>query len=361
MKLTLNESTRLILARAFGDNLPARTLVVFSTAGLNNRIRVLASGLALAEATGRAFAMLWPRSPNCGAPFDMLFQNRWPVVNLPTVPAELRSFHAVLWSDKRLRWFLKNPQQHIIVRYYTWLVGAQVKTAFVSLQQRCASLAAELQPTAMIASRVETFRARHFSPAMIGVHLRRGDFSRGLSRYSQNTSPALKAVDHFLEIKPQAGIFLCTDDGAVDPTTGQPTVTEGVQATFEKRYGKRVIWSTPRSLDPQVPEAVQDAVTDLWLLRATDYFVGTFNSSFSGMAVVGRSIPHIFCAAVTPIDEYLEKIINSIGLGSLLRFAVRRRFGKELPFPLAWRWFIRLPLAPARILRRLINELRQQK
>ena len=188
--------------------------------------------------------------------------------------------------------------------------------------------------------------------------MRRGDYH---PRDIHNTKPAFRAVDHYLAHEPQAGILLCTDDGAVDPATGRPTVTEGVQGAFKNRYGKRVVWFTPRSLDPQVPEAVQDALVDLWLLRATDYFVGTYSSSFSGMAVVGRSIPHILCATVTPIDEYLEKIINSIGLGSLLRFVVRRRFGKELPFPLAWRWFIRLPLAPARILRRLISELRQQK
>ena len=335
MKLTLNESTRLILAHAFGDALPDRTLVVFACGGLNNRLRVLCSGLVLAEITGRAFAMLWPRTPNCGAPFDSLFQNRWPVVDLPTVPAELRPFYISSWSDKRLRLFLKNSHQHVIMGYYSWLFGGpQVKTAFVSLRERCETLATKLQPAEMIASQVETFRARHFSPTMIGVHLRRADFH---PHDIHNTNPALRAVDRYLEQEPQAGILLCTDDGAVDPATGQPTTKEGVHVSFKKRYGNRVVWHTPRSLDPQVPEAVQDALVDLWLLRATDYFVGTYSSSFSGMAVVGRSIPHIFCATQTAMDDRLEKIINAIGLGRLLRFAVYQHFGSELPFPLAWR------------------------
>jgi steroid 5-alpha reductase family enzyme len=48
MKSTLNDTTRLILAYAFGDNFSDRSLVVFSEDGLNNRLKVLTSGLALA-------------------------------------------------------------------------------------------------------------------------------------------------------------------------------------------------------------------------------------------------------------------------------------------------------------------------
>jgi hypothetical protein len=291
--------TRLILKLAFGDTLPDRTLVVFSRAGLNNRIKVLTSGLALAEAAGRTFAMLWPRTRECGAAFDILFQNPWPVVNLQIKPAELRSFQVSSWSDKRLRLFLKDPQQHIILHSYDWFVRPQGSKACLPVRQRCANLVMELQPTSIIATRVETFRARHFSPVMIGVHLRRGDYTQFRPQYARNLRSVLRSVDRFLESAPEAGILLCTDDGGVAPSTGQPTVMEGVQTVFEKRYGKRVVWTTPRSLDRRKPAAVQDAVVDLWLLRSTDYFVGTYRSSFSEMAVVGRSIPHIFCMEET--------------------------------------------------------------
>jgi hypothetical protein len=116
-----------------------------------------------------------------------------------------------------------------------------------------------------------------------------------------------------------------------------------------------LVWMSPRSLDRQTPEAVQDALVDLWLLRSTDYFVGTYRSSFSEMAVVGRSIPHILCVNETAMDVQLEKILNSIGLGALVRFVSHLYFDENLPFPLAWRWFVRLPLVSLRFTLRTLK------
>ena len=42
--------------------------------GLCNRLRVLTSGLAVAEATGRSFRMLWPVTVACAARFGDLFE-----------------------------------------------------------------------------------------------------------------------------------------------------------------------------------------------------------------------------------------------------------------------------------------------
>jgi hypothetical protein len=166
---------------------------------------------------------------------------------------------------------------------------------------------------------------------------------------------AFRAIDRFLEYDPLAGILLCTDDGAVDPKIGKPTTAEGVHARFVERYGKRVVWSSPRSLDRQTLEAVQDALVDLWLLRSTNYFVGTYRSSFSEMAVVGRSIPRTLCVNETAMDIQLEKVINSIGSGALVRFVSHLYFDGNLPFPLAWRWFVRLLLVLLRFMLRTLG------
>ena len=67
--------------KASGD-VPEWRLTVCCAGGLANRLKVLTSGLALAEATGRAFRMLWPLSANCAAPFGTLFTGEWSVVDI---------------------------------------------------------------------------------------------------------------------------------------------------------------------------------------------------------------------------------------------------------------------------------------
>ena len=52
-----------------------RTLTVGAGAGLTARLRILISGMALAEATQRQFRMLWPLTSHCAAPFNSLFVN----------------------------------------------------------------------------------------------------------------------------------------------------------------------------------------------------------------------------------------------------------------------------------------------
>ena len=102
------DPTQKIRDMAFGSS-PDRTLIVCSPGGLNNRIRVLISGIALAEAAERKFAMLWPDNPACGAKFDELFQNKWPVVQLLIPPTPVSFFFSER-SNKRLKLLLEDPR-----------------------------------------------------------------------------------------------------------------------------------------------------------------------------------------------------------------------------------------------------------
>lgn len=349
-----------ILEQAFGDNQPDRTLVIVSADGLSNRIRALTSGLAVAEAAGREFAMLWPPNEACGARFDELFQNRWRVVDSPIRPVDMRSFRTSTWSDKKLQQFLGDQRQHIVLSHWNWLVEVTRSGSRSRLQQRCVQWVNELEPVAPLAARIESFRAEHFAPTMIGVHLRRGDAIRFRPQSSSNTSAAFRAVDRFLAHDPQAGILLCTDDGAPDPFINQPTPTEDVRGKFVARYGSRVVWTTPHTLDRRSADAIQDAVVDLWLLRATDYVVGTYRSSFSEIAVAGRTVPYIMCASQSTAEDRWERMAQRIGLDRVVCEMARRRLGMDTPFVIAWQWFVRLPLAPVRKLRRWLRKMQPQ-
>src|SRR5262249_49803631 len=157
-------------------------------------------------------------------------------------------------------------------------------------------------------SQVEDFRHTHFRPKMIGVHLRRGDIYRYSPEALENTRGAMAQVDAYLREAPDAGILLCTDDGAKDPATMILTPKENVGEKLRRRYGGRVVMTTPRSLARDCPEAIQDALVDLLLLRSTDYIVGTSASSFSAMAHFGRTVPHVSVAT----DSLRRRLITGM-------------------------------------------------
>lgn len=328
------------------------SLTVFCPLGLSNRLRVLLSGLALAEASGRQFTMLWPITPACAAPCADLFANDWPV---QTVAAS-----AVAGLPYISGWFghlpdlLAVPQADLVVGHPTWLIRPGEYPGHDRLMARCQSLFAELTPTSDILDSVDAFRCQYFRSRMIGVHLRRGDLLSQRPDVAHNTDEAIAAVAGFLGQLPEASILLCTDDGAVNPNSGRLTATEDVFERFQQRFGSRVVRTIPRSLDRRTPEAIQDALIDLWLLRATDCLVGTQGSSFSEMALFARDVPHRLVAGSTPGYQKIETLARRTGLYVLLSRLSTRQADKSPPFPALMRYY---GLAPYRWIRQKAREL----
>ncbi len=270
-----------------------RTLTVHCQTGLCNRLKVLISGLAIAEASERRFTMIWPRSSECGATYDELFANPWPVEYVPREAAPQLPFlnsGDATWPD-----LLTAHAPELGYSSHNWLLRPKQFPEHARLWPRVAELLASLTPVPAVQARIDAIR-QTFRPIMIGVHARRGDFLRTLPAVVGNTSLLFAAVDKRLVEQPDAGIFLASDDGAPDIVTGRQSL-EGLCSQFRARYGDRVIWSEPRTLDRRNALSIQDALVDLWLLRQTDTFVGTKASSFSEMAYFGRDIPHELCAA----------------------------------------------------------------
>lgn len=323
-----------------------RTLTVFAHTGLSNRIYVLISGLALAAASGREFRMWWPRTPACGAAFHELFANDWPVEEVDAQAIESLPY---TWSRR-----IPIPPDLLAAQAYAVVLGSHqtlvrptLYPAHAALVESCLSYFRQLQPIAELAAAVQAFRESRFRPTMIGVHLRRGDYGMIRPDMLDNTDAALTAVEDALRQLPQAGIFLATDDGAPD-LRAMPTRAEGVRERFARRFGERVVWTTPRSLARGAPEGVQDGLVDLWLLRQTDYFVGSQGSAFSRLAVYGRSVPQTFCHGSTPGYRRVLWLCRLTGVYWLLRWLGRREFLRDLPFPALLRYY---RAAPRRLLR----------
>jgi hypothetical protein len=276
-----------------------RTLTLLTTAGLSNRLRVLLSGMTIAEATGRHFRMVWPQTSECAATFPELFSTPWPVETPTEQTWQVEQhFHLRGHNEHDL---LTAETPDLYIHTYHSLLRPQQFPAHKVLYPRMAELLTILQPTDEIEARIAAFQANAFRPQMIGVHLRRGDFHLYQPGLMHNTDSAIRAVDGYLTQYPDAGILLCTDDGALNQYSGRPTSLEGIRAKFMQRYGERVVSTTPRSLDRRDPVATHDALVDLWLLRRTDCFVGTVGSSFSGIALLGRTIPKTICESRHPL------------------------------------------------------------
>jgi hypothetical protein len=326
----------------------SRTLTVFCRAGLSNRVRVLISGIAVAEVSSRAFRMIWPRNASCGASFRDLFANDWPVADVDKLDPALAAHQSARWSFRTAHGLLSDPRRDIVLGLNNWLVNPE-PGALPVIRARCIELLDELEPRAILRDRITGFRADHFRPPVIGVHLRRGDFLRLRPDVAGNTQEALAALDCFLAEAPHARIFLCTDDGSRDQKQEH---REGLRELFQARYGDRMIATSPRSLDRRTPEGVQDAVVDLWLLRATQMLVGTHGSSFSALAVFGRDVPHKMVGGALGSYRRFDWIGRVTGVQWFVRKVFRLLYGYDRPFPQAWSRLVLIPLRRARKRRR---------
>ena len=316
-----------------------RTLTVYSTEGLCNRLRVLLSGAVLAQASARAFEMIWNPSASCACLYPDLFETELPAHAAPVSDADA-------WHDfrryppEKIPDLLTDASAHLRVRHFGWLINPQQYSAHHALDAHAQQLWNEMQPIAPIRARITAFQNNAFRPTMIGVHLRRGDFLIAREDVVDNLKSACDAVDAFLERAPDAGILLCTDDGAVMPATGEHASSQGVREVFRQRYGARVISPEATTLDRRDPRAIQDALAELRLLCATQFFVGTQMSTFSEFAVYGRTIPAVMTGGMTTTYQKKLRLYKGTGIYYIVRALGRIEFGANVPYDFAAREYI---------------------
>lgn len=331
-----------------------RTLTVACFSGLANRLRVLLSGTVLARATGREFRMIWPSNEACGATFDRLFDGDWRVqASASHAGPRLVAFHALGTSPPPD--LLKATEADLAILHVGSFFAAHVHPHHAAHAAEADRLIDRLAPAPLLQQRVDRFAASHFRPSMIGVHLRRGDFVRRHPDVVANTAPAMACVDRLLERDAGAGILLSTDDGGPDQVTGR-SPREHVREQFSRRYGDRVVWTEPRSLDRRDAAGVEDAVVDLWLLRRTHAVVGTTGSSFSELAAMGRPVSVTWCAAPTARYVRLARFARVSGFEAALRaLPLTARLGPHPTLPAMWSFYASLPGALGRRVKRLLT------
>lgn len=263
-----------------------KKLIVEAHGGLCNRIRVLISASYLAERYGRELVLCWRPSPACGARFADLFTN--PMTETDVLP-EHPPAHKGSSPDALAR-AIASPEPVVCVSECHWLV------ADVDERKSAAHFVA-LRPIDAVIQAVDNIAAR-FRGRTIGVHVRRGDFGRHLLRCHNLKLPALDRYFAYLD-NWRSTIFLATDGG------------EEVVGRFRDRYGDRLVIPPQRAPGRNTPQAIQEALVDVYLLQRCQAVVGTRYSSFSQLA---------WCITKSPYAKVSEREVSFL---AKLKFSSR--------------------------------------
>lgn len=313
----------------------SRTLTVASSSGLANRLRVLCSGVALAEATDRSFCMLWPNDRHtCGIGFHELFDSELNVEDLPNqVLLERFDDEAWLVGDghfRRLPDLTSSDDQHLRCSAVDWLIDPSAPSGRVLLA-RAHEVLGQLQLRTDLAREVDRLLDGVARP-IVGVHLRRGDFVGARSGVVGNLDASIAVVSEQID-KGAATVLLVTDDGAPADLrrVGARPEIEGVRPAFRDAFAGRLIETSPRSLDRASAIAVEDAVIDLWALRQADIVVGTASSSFSELGAAGRDVRYVETSGRVVPRRFVDRWLERLGLARAVEALGRRIYGRDIP------------------------------
>jgi hypothetical protein len=253
--------------------------------GLGNRLRALASGFAVAQATKRDLIVIWQSDFHCEALFDTLFEAIPNISVIARVP-EMRS--NVLFYD-----YVARPNEKIDTSSQkdTSQKDIYVRTGCV-LNHEGTSWRAEnlflrdiLRPKADILSEIERLDALHGISSCIGVHVRMGQNQQvyafeDTSAYRPEAKAAIerwRQCSHFtvfiqemkrlLRGNESLRFFVCCD-------------AEAISEEFRKEFGDRVVCLERTSFDRSTTQ-LRTAVIDMWLLARTIKMLAANWSSFS--------------------------------------------------------------------------------
>lgn len=264
---------------------PKRRLYVDTQHGLGNRLRALASGAAVADATGRELVVLWTPDHHCDCRLDDLFERSHAVIEDPSeLPPDVRRYNymeiepgavkdAPIDTDAaadivvRSAFVLRHPASH-------W-------------ESECIALRA-MQPSAAVQALVDSVA---LPSDCIGAHVRM-EAGQGLDhntydsaenwsaeshaaihhwRAKSHYSAFMKRIDQLLAEGTRHHLFLATD------------LPENYRA-FEQTYGPQLRY-LPRTLYDRSREQILYAMADAILLSRCTYLLGSTWSSFSELAM----------------------------------------------------------------------------
>lgn len=287
--------------------------------GLCNRIRALDSLLILCEQQKKNLTVLWPNDVALNADFDLLFETPkvdgfefeiiscppgFPENSLPNLKNRFKNFlkgrkipnhlktiakkiHEIKDEEKMSASFLDETYNKIIsetqgkVEEMDNIFCARLQDKTQNFMEKgkdvyinsCYRLHEVMDnysnfvPKDKLAYRIKQTSDKFGNT--FGLHIRRSDHEAS-KKYS-TLDKFTNVIENALATDPEVTFFLSTDD----------SITKD---NLLKKYGDKIICNEISSYDRNSPEAVVDAVIDLYCLSRTKKLYGSHHSSFSQVA-----------------------------------------------------------------------------
>lgn len=260
--------------------------------GLANRMRAMASMVALAGEVQKELEVVWFRDWALHAPFKGLFE---PCV-IPFVQIKEARLMDLFLSDrprKRNFWFPKYYQQwyfrHCLYEhqidalrkgnfdFVKWASTSKrvYMASYLPFYPYPQSLMHNLfRPVPEILQEISR-RCAEFASYTVGVHVRRTD--NVLSIAQSPLQLFYKSLDKELETHSEMRIYLATD-------------SEEVKSQMRNRYGELLICAD-RQANRNTLSGIRDGIADMYTLSHTQKIYGSYYSSFSELAAELGHIP----------------------------------------------------------------------
>ena len=267
-------------------------IIVEPMGGLANRMRVIASAIALSQSLKAKLTVVWNENDELKCPYSLLFNESGSFVvsqkkklynHLKTShQPSLRESTLVKWRNKLvdIDYCIQDADVYQLItqgQLNLYEAAQQYKTVYI---QTCHEFGNNtyayryFEPIAAISEKITKIICQ-YTEATIGIHIRRTDHEN-----AKQYSPTYMFIDRMrqaLTTRKDTSFFLCTDD----PEVERLMVMEfGSKIYVHKKDYSRLSVS-----------GMQDAVVDLFCLSKTGKILGSYWSSFSEVAAKLNNIP----------------------------------------------------------------------
>jgi hypothetical protein len=270
-------------------------LTIEPMGGLCNRMRAIDGAVALASQLSQPIKLIWNCDPDLGCSLERLFvsppeisliEERQSNLCVPHWEGVWKSFGR--WNDIMKELVSSNSlnsknydhstplvlfQREIEILLkagYDFHELARKRSVHFKTWERLHQLRSNIELFRPVPRLAETIRniTEHFDNC-VGVHIRRTDHKHAILH--STTSLFIERLNQEVCLNPKVRFFLATDDKTEEDL-------------LRNHYPERIISFQKRSLERRTPEAIEDAVIDLFCLSNTKKILGSLGSSFSLMA-----------------------------------------------------------------------------
>lgn len=253
-------------------------LTIFPWGGLCNRLYALHSAIRLSADIDQPLRVVWYANSDLGCELERLLEVPHEVCRLQNFSRINQTRYGKFRENlaRTMSWppIRPNFRQDDVVAlmergfdFTSWAARRHTQLRTLSQFYDSDGPFYPFRPVRALKSRIDDVTAG-FSHT-VGVHIRRTDHRPSIA--FSPTALFEAAMQEVLDETPSATFFLATDE-------------PGEEARLRTRFPGRIICAPKRSLDRATPEAIEDAVVDLYSLAATRRIIGSYASSFSRTA-----------------------------------------------------------------------------